>query len=70
MKKLEIGDLVQLSLHGRFSLGGSNRKNRVGIVLCNDLLYDNLYYVKWLTTGFSGEVHADFIEKVEKKLDK
>lgn len=67
MKKLEIGDLVQLSLHGRFSLGVSNITDKIGIVLCNDLLYDNLYFVKWLTTGVEGEVHKDFIEKVEKK---
>ena len=66
MSKLKIGDLVQLSLHGKFSLGEKNITDRIGIVLCNDLLYDNLYYVKWLSTGVSGEVHADFIEKVEK----
>jgi hypothetical protein len=66
MKKLEIGDLVQLSLHGKFSIGESNITDKIGIVLCNDLLYDNLYFVKWLSTGVSGEVHKDFIEKVEK----
>ena len=66
MKKLEIGDLVRLSLRGRFAVGYTNITDKVGIVLCNDLLHDNLYYVKWLTTGVSGEAHKDFIEKVEK----
>ena len=67
MKKLEVGDLVQLSLHGKFSLGKPNITDKIGIVLCNDLLYDDLYFVKWLSTGVSGEVHADFIEKLEEK---
>ena len=67
MKRLEIGDLVKLSLHGKFSTGSTlNLTDKIGIVLCNDLLHDNLYYVKWLSTGVSGEVHKDFIEKVEK----
>ena len=68
MKTLEIGDLVRLSLHGKFSVG--ERKwitDKVGIILCNDTLYDNLYFVKWLATGKSSEVHADFIEKLEDK---
>ena len=67
MKKLEVGDLVQLSLHGKFSLGKPNITDKIGIVLCNDLLYDDLYFVKWLSTGVSGEVHKDFIEKLEEK---
>lgn len=67
MKTLEIGDLVKLSLHGKFSVGEANITDKLGIILCNDTLYDNLYYVKWITTGKSSEVHADFIEKVEKK---
>ena len=67
MKRLEIGDLVKLSLHGKFPTGSTlNLTDKIGIVLCNDLLHDNLYYVKWLSTGVSGEVHKDFIEKVEK----
>ena len=61
MKTLEIGDLVRLSV------GEANIVDKIGIILCNDTLYDNLYFVKWLTTGISSEVHADFIEKVEKK---
>ena len=67
MKKLEIGDLVKLSLHGRFSVGETNITDKVGIILCNDTLYDNLYFVKWFATDISSEVHADFIEKVQKK---
>ncbi len=67
MKTLEIGDLIKLSLRGKFAVGEANITDKIGIVLCNDLLYDNLYYVKWLTTGVSAEVHKDFIEKVEKK---
>ena len=66
MKKIEIGDLVKLSLHGKFSIGDTNITDKIGIVLCNDLLHDNLYFVKWLSTGGSGEVHKDFIEKVQK----
>ena len=67
MKTLEIGDLVRLSLHGKFSVGEANITDKLGIILCNDLLHDNLYYVKWLSTGVSSEVHKHFIEKVEKK---
>ena len=67
MSKLKIGDLVQLSLHGEFSIGKPNITDKIGIILCNDLLHDNLYYVKWLSTGVSGEVHKDFIEILEEK---
>tara|TARA_Y100000114_G_C11689926_1_gene293033 strand:+ start:600 stop:803 length:204 start_codon:yes stop_codon:yes gene_type:complete len=67
MSKLNIGDLVKLSLHGKFAVGYTNITDKIGIVLCNDLLYDNLYLVKWLSTGVSGEVHKDFIEKLEEK---
>ena len=67
MKKIEIGDLVKLSLHGKFLIGYSNITDKIGVVLCNDLLHDDLYFVKWLSTGVSGEVHADFIEKLEEK---
>ena len=65
---MKIGDLVKLSLHGRMMTGVPNITDKIGIILCDDLLHDNLYLVKWLTTGVSGEVHADFIEKVEKNL--
>lgn len=67
MSKLKIGDLVKLSLRGRFAVGYTNITDKIGIVLCNDLLYDDLYFVKWLSTGVSGEVHKDFIEKLEEK---
>ena len=66
MKKLEIGDLVRLSLHGRFAVGYTNITDKIGIVLCNNLDYDNLVLVKWLSTGGTSETHVDFIEKVEK----
>lgn len=63
---MKVGDLVKLSLHGRMMIGVPNITDKIGIILCDDLLYDNLYFVKWLTTGVSSEVHKDFIEKVEK----
>ena len=66
MKKLEIGDLVRLSLHGRFAVGYTNITDKIGIVLCNNLDYDNLVLVKWFSTGGTSETHVDFIEKVEK----
>jgi hypothetical protein len=64
---MKTGDLVKLSLRGRMVTGVHNITDKIGIILCDDLLYDNLYFVKWLTTGVSSEVHKDFIEKVEKK---
>ena len=66
MKTFENGDLVKLSLHGRMMTGVHNITDKIGIILCDDLLHDNLYLVKWLTTGTSSEVHKDFIEKLEK----
>jgi len=63
---MKIGDLVKLSLRGRISIGHPNITDKIGIILCDDLLYDDLYFVKWLTTGVSSEVHKDFIEKLEK----
>lgn len=63
---MKVGDLVKLSLHGRMSIGKANITDKIGIILCDDLLYDDLYFVKWLTTGVSSEVHKDFIEKLEK----
>jgi len=65
MKSYEIGDLVKLSFRGKLSLQTSIIANKVGIILCNDLLHDNLYFVKWLATGVSAEVHKDFIEKLK-----
>ena len=66
MKTFENGDLVKLSLHGRMSIGMSNITDKIGIVLCNDLDYDNLVLVKWFSTGGTSETHVDFIEKVQK----
>ena len=66
MKTFENGDLVKLSLHGRMMTGKPNITDKIGIVLCNNLDYDNLVLIKWLSTGVSGEVHKDFIEKLEK----
>lgn len=63
---MKNGDLIKLSLRGRMSIGKPNITDRIGIILCDDLLYDGLYLVKWLTTGVSGEVHKDFIEKLDK----
>ena len=62
---MKIGDLVKLSLHGRMMTGVPNITDKIGIILCDDLLHDNLYFVKWLNTGVSSEVHKDFIEKLE-----
>ena len=68
MKRFEIGDLVQLSLHGKFSTRQSlNLTDKIGIVLCNNVYYGNLVLVKWFSTGGTSETHVDFIEKVEKK---
>jgi hypothetical protein len=62
---MKTGDLVKLSLHGLCSIGKANITDKIGIILCDDLLHDNLYFVKWLTTGTTSEVHKDFIEKLE-----
>lgn len=64
---MKTGDLVKLSLHGRMMTGEPNITDKIGIILCDDLLYDNLYFVRWFSTGATSEVHKDFIEKVEKK---
>jgi hypothetical protein len=64
---MKTGDLVKLSFRGRISIGHQQHWNAIGIIMCDDLLYDNLYFVKWLNTGVSSEVHKDFIEKLEKK---
>tara|TARA_B100000963_G_scaffold326645_1_gene313837 strand:- start:214 stop:417 length:204 start_codon:yes stop_codon:yes gene_type:complete len=67
MKTFEIGDLIRLSLRGRLSVGEINITDKIGIVLCNDTLYDDLIFVKWLTTGIKSEVHVDFVERLEEK---
>ena len=66
MKTFENGDLVKLSLHGRMMTGAANITDKIGIVLCNNLDYDNLVLVKWFSTGGTSETHVDFIEKVQK----
>ena len=66
MKTFENGDLVKLSLHGRMSIGMPNITDKIGIVLCNNIDYDNLVLVKWFSTGGTSETHVDFIEKVNK----
>lgn len=66
MKLFNNGDLVKLSLRGRFAVGYANITDKIGIVLCNNIDYDNLVLVKWFSTGGTSETHIDFIEKVEK----
>ena len=67
MKTFENGDLVKLSLSGKFSTRQSlNLSDKIGIVLCNNLYYDNLVLVKWFSTGGTSETHVDLIEKVKK----
>jgi hypothetical protein len=65
MNDFEIGDLVTLSLHGRMSIGSANITDRIGIVVNNDLDWEKLVRVKWLTTGLEGNTHVDFIKKLE-----
>lgn len=63
---MKIGDLIKLSLRGRMSIGEANITDRFGIVIGDSSYYNSLVEVHWLTTGRTGEVHTDFIEKVEK----
>jgi len=63
---MKIGDLVRLSLHGQMMTGKANITDRFGIVIGNSSYHNSLVEVHWLTTGRTGEVHTDFIEKVEK----
>lgn len=65
MKTFENGDLVTLSLHGRMSIGSANITDRIGIIVDNDLDWEKLVRVKWLTTGLEGNTHVDFIKKLE-----
>ena len=65
-QNFKVGDLVQVSLSGRMSLGSRviNKYKGVGIVLKKQ--DDRVYYVQWLgddphKTGF----HKDFIELVK-----
>lgn len=67
MNRFEKGDLVKLSLNGKFSTRQTlNLSDKIGIVLCNNIDYDNLVLVKWFSTGGTSETHVDFIEKVKK----
>lgn len=63
---MKIGDLVKLSLHGRMMIGNANITDRIGIVVNDNLDWEKLVRVKWLTTGKEGNTHIDFIEKLEK----
>ena len=67
-KNFKIGDLVQVSLSGRMSLGSRvvNRYKGVGIVVKKQ--DDRVYTVQWLgndprQTGF----HKDYIELVDER---
>ena len=67
-KNFKIGDLVQMSLSGKMSLGSRNvnKYNGIGIILKKQ--DDRVYTVQWLgddphKTGF----HKDFIELVDKR---
>ena len=67
-KNFKIGDLVQVSLSGRMSLGSRvvNKYKGVGIVVKKQ--DDRVYTVQWLgddphRTGF----HKDFIELVDER---
>jgi hypothetical protein len=66
MKRFENGDLVTLSEYGIMMVGIPNITDKIGIVLCDNLDYDNLVLVKWFATGGTSETHVDFIEKVQK----
>lgn len=66
MKTFENGDLVRLSLHGQMMIGGANITDRIGIIINDNLDWEKLVRVKWITTGKESNVHMDFIEKLEK----
>ena len=67
MKTFENGDLVKLSLSGKIATRQTlNLSDKIGIVLCNNLYYDNLVLVKGFSTGGTSETHVDLIEKVKK----
>jgi len=64
---MKNGDLVRLSLHGRMMTGNANITDSIGIIINDNLDWEKLVRVKWLTTGKEGNTHIDFIEKLEKK---
>jgi len=63
---MKIGDLVRLSLHGQMMTGKANITDTLGIIVNDNLDWEKLFRVRWLTTGKESNVHIDFIEKVEK----
>ena len=61
----KVGDLVQMSLSGKMSLGSRNVNKYKGVGIVLKKQDDRVYYVQWLgddphKTGF----HKDFIELV------
>ena len=67
-KNFKIGDLVQVSLSGRMSLGSRviNKYKGVGIVLKKQ--DSRVYLVHWLGSDpHKTDFHADFIELVDKR---
>lgn len=66
MKRFQNGDLIKLSLRGYQAIGKSNITDRIGVVIDNNIC-EWLVLVKWCTTSRTGEVHVDFIEKLEGK---
>ncbi len=63
---MKNGDLVKLSSHGQMMIGKPNITDKIGIVVNDNLDWEKLVRVKWLTTGKEGNTHIDFIEKLEK----
>jgi hypothetical protein len=67
-KNFKIGDLVQVSLSGRMSLGSRviNKYKGVGIVLKKQ--DDRVYRVQWLGDDpHKTDFHKDFIELVDER---
>ena len=63
---MKNGDLVRLSMHGRMMIGKRNITDSIGIIINDNLDWEKLVRVKWITTGKEGNTHIDFIEKLEK----
>ena len=67
-KNFKIGDLVQVSLSGRMSLGSRviNKYKGVGIILKKQ--DDRVYRVHWLGDDpHQTDFHKDFIELVDER---
>ena len=67
-KNFKIGDLVQMSLSGKMSLGSRNVNKYKGVGIVLKKQDDWVYTVHWLgddphSTGF----HQDFIELVDNR---